>query len=107
MTVLFKLSSRNVKRSMRAYSIYFLTLALGVCVFYVFNSLDSQTIMMDLSESKKHYVDLISQIISVVSGFVSFILGFLVIYANSFMIKKRNKEFGIYMTLGISKKRYL
>lgn len=105
MTVLFKLSSRNVKRSMRAYSIYFLTLALGVCVFYVFNSLDSQTIMMDLSESKKHYVDLISQIISVVSGFVSFILGFLVIYANSFMIKKRNKEFGIYMTLGISKKK--
>ena len=103
--MLFKLSSRNVKRSIRDYSIYFLTLTLGVCIFYVFNSLESQTIMMDLSESKKQYVNLISQIISVVSVLVSFILGFLVIYANNFIIKKRNKEFGIYMTLGISKNK--
>lgn len=102
--MLFKLSLRNVKKSMRAYSIYFLTLVLGVCVFYVFNSLESQTIMMDLSEGKKNYVELITRIISVVSVFVSFILGFLVIYANNFIIKKRNKEFGIYMTLGISKR---
>lgn len=103
--MLFKLSSRNVKRSIRDYSIYFLTLALGVCIFYVFNSLESQAIMMDLSESKKQYVELITQVISIVSGLVSCILGFLVIYANNFIIKKRNKEFGIYMTLGISKNK--
>lgn len=103
--MLFKLSSRNVKRSIRDYSIYFLTLALGVCIFYVFNSLESQTIMMDISESKKQYVDMISRVISIVSGLVSCILGFLVIYANNFIIKKRNKEFGIYMTLGISKSK--
>lgn len=105
MKMLFKLSSRNVKRSIRDYSIYFLTLALGVCIFYVFNSLESQTIMMDLSANKKQYVELISKVISVVSGLVSCILGFLVIYANSFIIKKRNREFGIYMTLGISKNK--
>ncbi|MGL5692612.1 MAG: FtsX-like permease family protein [Peptostreptococcaceae bacterium] len=103
--MLFKLSSRNVKRSMRDYSVYFLTLALGVCIFYVFNSLESQTVMLDLSESKKQYVEIISQVINIVSGFVSCILGFLVIYANNFIIKKRNKEFGIYMTLGISKNK--
>ncbi|MGX4601305.1 FtsX-like permease family protein [Faecalimicrobium sp. JNUCC 81] len=105
MKMLFKLSSRNVKRSIKDYTIYFLTLVLGVCIFYVFNSLESQTIMMDLPESKKVFVELISRVISVVSGFVSCILGFLVIYANSFIIKKRNKEFGIYMTLGISKSK--
>lgn len=105
MKMLFKLSSRNVKRSIRDYTIYFLTLVLGVCIFYVFNSLESQTIMMDLPESKKAFVDLISRVISVVSGFVSCILGFLVIYANNFIIKKRNKEIGIYMTLGISKSK--
>lgn len=103
--MLFKLSYRNVKRSMKDYSIYFLTLALGVCIFYIFNSLESQTIMMDLSRSKKSYVELISKTISAVSVFVSFVLGFLVIYANNFIIKRRNKEFGIYMTLGISKNK--
>lgn len=103
--MLFKLSSRNVKRSIRDYSIYFLTLALGVCIFYVFNSIESQTVMMDLSETNKQYVHLISKIISVVSVLVSAILGFLVIYANNFIVKKRNKEFGIYMTLGISRNK--
>ncbi|MGL4913864.1 MAG: FtsX-like permease family protein [Romboutsia sp.] len=103
--MLFKLSSRNVKRSIRDYSIYFLTLVLGVCIFYIFNSLESQTIMIDLSQSRKSYVELISNVISVVSVLVSFILGFLVIYANNFIIKRRNKEFGIYMTLGISKNK--
>lgn len=103
--MLFKLSYRNVKRSMKDYSIYFLTLALGVCIFYIFNSLESQTIMMDLSQNKKSYVELISKTISAVSVFVSFVLGFLIIYANNFIIKRRNKEFGIYMTLGISKNK--
>lgn len=103
--MLFKLSYRNVKRSIKDYSIYFLTLALGVCIFYIFNSLESQTIMMDLSQNKKSYVELISKTISAVSVFVSFVLGFLVIYANNFIIKRRNKEFGIYMTLGISKNK--
>ena len=37
--------------------------------------------------------------------FVSFILGFLIVYASRFLIKRRNKEFGIYLTLGISKRK--
>ena len=40
-----------------------------------------------------------------VSVFVSFILGFLIIYASRFLIKRRNKEFGIYLTLGMSKRK--
>ncbi len=38
----FKLAFRNVRRSVRDYTIYFLTLTFGVCVFYVFNSIESQ-----------------------------------------------------------------
>ncbi len=37
------------------------------------------------------------------SVFVSFVLGGLIIYANNFLIKKRKKELGIYMTLGMPK----
>ena len=46
-----------------------------------------------------------SNILSGVSIFVSCILGFLIIYASRFLIKRRNKEFGIYLTLGMSKRQ--
>ena len=46
---------------------------------------------------------LMLNMLSGVSVFVSFVLGFLIIYASRFLMKRRNKEFGIYMTLGMSK----
>lgn len=103
--MLFKLSKRNVQRSMKDYSIYFFTLVLGVCIFYIFNSVEAQTAMMDMTENQKKLMEVTTMIISIVSVFVSFILGFLIIYANNFIIKKRNREFGIYMTLGISRSK--
>ncbi|MDU1540015.1 MAG: ABC transporter permease [Paeniclostridium sordellii] len=103
--MLFKLSKRNVQRSMKDYSIYFFTLVLGVCIFYIFNSVEAQTAMMDMTDNQKMLMENIDMIISAVSVFVSFILGFLIIYANNFIIKKRNREFGIYMTLGISRSK--
>lgn len=103
--MLFKLSKRNVQRSIKDYSIYFFTLVLGVCIFYIFNSVEAQTAMMDMTENQKMLMKSLDMIISIVSVFVSFILGFLIIYANNFIIKKRNREFGIYMTLGISRSK--
>ena len=41
--MLFKLSARNIRKSMQNYLIYFATLILGVAIFYVFNALGSQT----------------------------------------------------------------
>lgn len=101
----FKLSSRNVKRSLRDYTIYFLTLTFAVAIFYVFNSISSQQAMLDLSEMQLNFLDILSKFISVVSIFVSFILGFLIIYANKFIIRKRKKEFGLYMSLGMSRRK--
>lgn len=102
---LFKLSIQNIKKSFKDYAIYFFTLILGVAIFYVFNALDSQTVMMNVSSSTKEIIALMTNILSGVSVFVSFILGFLIIYASRFLIKRRNKEFGIYLTLGMSKRK--
>ena len=44
--MLFKLSLKNMKKSFKDYAIYFITLVLGVAVFYMFNSLDSQQAML-------------------------------------------------------------
>ena len=103
--MLFKLSLKNIKKSFKDYAIYFLTLILGVAIFYVFNAMDSQQAMMDMNETKKQILDLMNNLLGGVSVFVSFVLGFLIIYANKFLIKKRKKEFGIYMTLGMGKKQ--
>ena len=103
--MLFKLSLKNIKKSMKDYAIYFFTLILGVAIFYIFNSIGSQTAMMTVSKSTSEILKLMTQILSGVSVFVSFILAFLIIYASRFLMKRRKKEFGVYMTLGMSKRK--
>ena len=103
--MLFKLSLKNIARSIKDYAIYFFTLILGVAIFYIFNAIDSQTVMMQVSESTYEIIDLMTSMLSGVSVFVAFILGFLIIYANRFLMKRRHKEFGIYLTLGMSKRK--
>ena len=98
-----KIAMKNVKKSFKDYSIYFLTLILAVCIFYSFNSIESQKAFMEMSASGAEFIDEVSAMISCVSVFVAVILGSLIIYANNFLIKKRNKELGIYMTLGMGK----
>lgn len=103
--MLFKLSIKNIQKSIKDYAIYFLTLVLGVAIFYVFNSIESQTVMMKVSSNTLEIINLMNQLLSSVSVFISFILGFLIIYASRFLIKRRNKKFGIYLTLGMSKRK--
>ena len=103
--MLFKLSLKNIKKSIKDYAIYFFTLILGVAIFYVFNAIDDQTVMMNVSSSTYEIIKLLTSILSSVSVFVSFILALLIIYASRFLIKRRNKEFGIYLTLGMSKRK--
>lgn len=103
--MLFKLSLKNIRKSIKDYAIYFFTLILGVAIFYVFNAIDDQTVMMNVSKSTYDIIKLLTNILSGVSVFVSFILAFLIIYASRFLIKRRNKEFGIYLTLGMSKRK--
>lgn len=101
--MLFKLSFENMKKSFKDYAIYFLTLVLGVAIFYMFNSLDSQEAMLNVSESSKEIIKLMINLLGMVSVFVAVILGLLIVYANNFLINRRKKEFGIYMTLGMGK----
>lgn len=98
-----KLAINNVKKSFKDYTIYFLTLTFAVCIFYAFNSIGSQSAMMEINSSKSESLLMISQVISYISVFVSFILGGLIIYANNFLIKRRKKELGLYMSLGMGK----
>lgn len=100
-----KIAINNVKKSFKDYTIYFLTIAFAVCIFYSFNSIESQKALLYMNKNQAEYMSLVTTLISYVSVFVSFILGGLILYANNFLIKKRKKELGIYMTLGMSKRK--
>ena len=103
--MLFKLSLKNISKSIKDYAIYFFTLILGVAIFYVFNAIDDQSVMMKVSSTTAEIIKFMTNVLSGVSVFVSIILAFLIVYASRFLIKRRNKEFGVYLTLGMSKKK--
>ena len=103
--MLFKLSVKNMKKSIKDYAIYFLTLVLGVAIFYMFNSLDSQQAMLQVSQSTRDIIKLMISMLSYVSVFIAVILGLLIVYANNFLINRRKREFGIYMTLGMGRRQ--
>ena len=103
--MLFKLSIKNMKKSFKDYAIYFLTLVLGVAIFYMFNSLDSQQAMLEVSQSTREMIQLMISMLGMVSVFIAIILGFLIVYANNFLINRRKREFGIYMTLGMGRRQ--
>ncbi|HBM7271031.1 TPA: FtsX-like permease family protein, partial [Clostridioides difficile] len=98
-----KIAIKNVRKSFKDYSIYFLTLTLVICIFYSFNSMESQKALMEISTSKKPDLEMFKNMISYISVFVSAILCTLILYINNLLIKKRNKKLGIYMTLGMGK----
>ncbi len=93
-----KIAVGNVKKGFKDYAIYFLTLTLAVCIFYSFNSMGSQKALIKMKSVSK-----LMQVMSYTSVFISIVLGSLILYANNFLIKKRKKELGIYMTLGMGK----
>ncbi len=99
----FKLAIQNVKKSFKDYMIYFLTLAFSICLFYSFNSFQAQQAVMELSQGQADIIDSVMLIMKILSVFVAVVLGFLVIYANNFLIKRRKKELGLYTLLGMPK----
>lgn len=101
----FKIALNNVRKSFKDYSIYFLTLTLGVCIFYAFNSIGDQKAFLELGKRQAEYINILQRLISGISVFISCVLGGLILYANNFLVKKRKKELGIYMALGMGKNK--
>ena len=101
--MLAKLAFANVRRSYKDFAIYFFTLLIGVAVFYAFNSITAQDAVLAFDKSQGNMIELLSYLINGVSVFICIILAFLVVYASRYLIKRRNKEFAIYLLLGMPK----
>ena len=96
-----KLAVRNVRRSFRDYGVYLLTLTFGVCLFYTFNSLDGQGAMVYLAQNSNPAAETILVLMDIFSGFVAVVLACLILYANRFLLRRRKRELGTYLLLGL------
>lgn len=103
--MLWKLAVRNVKKSYRDYLIYFLTLSFSVCLFYTFNSFESQQAVMIITKSQSELMQTTADIMHYLSILVAVILGFLILYASHYLIRRRKRELAIYMILGMETKK--
>lgn len=101
----WKLAYTNMKKSASDYVVYFITLILGVAIFYIFNAIGDQALVNDLTDSGYDVIKMMASLLTGASVGVAFVLGFLIIYANHFLIRRRKKEFGIYLLLGMGKKQ--
>lgn len=100
--MLARLALRNVRRSARDYGIYFVTILLGVSVFYAFNSIPSQRVLFDLKAADFGVFSTVNEFMGIFSVVVACVLGFLVVYSNRFLIRRRRYEFGMYLLLGMT-----
>lgn len=97
----FKLAKRNMHRSIKEYAVYYITLVFSVALFYCFNSIEDQSVFLDLDKNWSTAFKEITMFLNAASVFVIFILAFLILYSNNFLYRRRKKELGIYLTLGM------
>ena len=98
--MLCKLAWGNVRRAGHDYLVYLLTLTLAVVVFYAFNTV---SIQIDFATMEQGLSELLGGIIRGLTVFLALVMGFLMVYANNFIMKRRKKDFGLYQVLGMSR----
>lgn len=98
--MLSKLAIRNVKRSIKDYLIYIITIMLAFSLIFAFNFVSFSKDIIELSQMMDNF----KYAIISVSIIIVFVIAWLINYTMRFMFEKRSKEFGTYMLLGIEKK---
>lgn len=85
--------------------IYFVTLSLGVAMFYAFNALEDQNLFKYFKDQYGEDLTVLFTALNIFNKFIAFVFGLIIIYATNYILRKRKKEFGLYVILGMSKLR--
>ncbi|MDD2978471.1 MAG: ABC transporter permease [Hespellia sp.] len=96
-----KLSFRNMQRSMKYYLIYVMTMSVITAFMYAFSSLFFDRELSGTFEMN----GIMEAMIGIATFFIVLIVAWLINYMVKFMLEKRSTEFGIYMLLGMKKKK--
>ncbi|WP_102273879.1 ABC transporter permease [Cytobacillus massiliigabonensis] len=95
------LSWRNMKRNFRLYTIYFISMLVGVVIYFTFSGLMFNEDVVEAIQNKENY----KMVIFIASIIVFLFIVFFILYANSFFMKQRKKEFGMYLLYGMKERQ--
>lgn len=93
--MLGKLAFRNVKRSIKDYIIYLITITISFSLIFALNLVSWSDSVVNISEN----MDSFKNIVIFVNFIVIFVICFLINYTTKFMFEKRSKEFGTYFVI--------
>ena len=100
---MFRLTNRlalsNLIKNRKLYYPYTLATILVIAITYIFTSLTLNSHLDDLPRA-----DAIKTVLGLGLGIVALSSGIIVLYANSFVMKNRSKELGLYSVLGLEKR---
>lgn len=94
--MLMKLSLRNAKRQFNEYALFFVTLTCAVASMYAFNALIFSDTVKSLPDMEP-----LPYLIVAASLLIILIMGWIISYMINYMLKKRSREFSVYMVSGI------
>ena len=92
-------------RSRRENGLFFTSLLISIIAFYIILSLSHQDVMVFLQRMESNAVNRLLTLVPVLYGLTLFILFFLVYYANRFQLARRRHEFGVYLMLGMQRRK--
>lgn len=95
-----KLAIRNVQRQIRSYLIYFVTVALSIALMFAANNLSYSNRVRELAAISSD----MSTMFTMVTVLSCMVTALVLSYATGFMLKLRKKEFGMYLTLGMTRR---
>ena len=100
---MFRLTNRlalsNLIKNRKLYYPFALATILAIAITYIFTSLTLNPHLDDLTGA-----DAIKMVLGMGLGIVALSSGIIVLYANSFVMKNRSKELGLYSMLGLEKR---
>lgn len=101
----FKLVARNSKRDRKDNILYFSSMIISIIAFYIILSLSSQDVMIFLSKIESDAVSRLFKISKVFYVMTLVVLFFVVYFLSSMQLERRRHEFGVYLMLGMRRKK--
>jgi len=98
---LFDLAIKNIKRNIKNYMLYLSSIVFTIAVYFTFVTLQhSDNIMSEAGSVTK-----VSTLMNMSSILLLIFAAIFISYSNTFFLKKRKKEVGLYLLLGIRKRK--
>lgn len=101
----FNLVKKNSKRNRKENGMFFVSLIVSIIAFYIILSLENQDVIVFLKEMESDAVNRLLLLTPVLYAVSLFILFFLVYFAGKYQLERRSHELGMYLMLGMRRRR--